>query len=81
MTVGNNKVYGDLIEFDDPETLRKIDWLEGYQGEESLTNFYDRRVIEVFTDKEKFTAWAYFLSDQRNNKVYNTFIDSGRWTG
>ena len=79
LTQGNNKVYGELIEFDDPEILMKIDMLEGYRGKESSFNFYERREIQVFTDKEEFTAWAYFLRKYKIIDADGELISSGKW--
>ena len=79
LTSGENKVYGELIEFDDPEILMKIDMLEGYRGKESSFNFYERREIQVFTDKEEFTAWAYFLRKYKIIDADGELISSGKW--
>ncbi len=79
LTQGNNKVYGELIEFDDPEILMKIDMLEGYSGKESSFNFYERREIQVFSDKEEFTAWAYFLRKYKIIDADGELITSGIW--
>jgi len=79
LTEGNNKVYGELIEFDDPEILMKIDMLEGYRGKESSFNFYERREMQVFSDKEEFTAWAYFLRKYKVIDADGELITSGIW--
>lgn len=79
LTQGNNKVYGELIEFDDPKILMKIDMLEGYRGKESSFNFYERREIQVFTDKEEFTTWAYFLNKSKIIDSGGELITSGIW--
>ena len=78
-TEGKDKVYGELIEFDDPEILRRIDILEGYIGEESPFNFYNRKEIMVFTGKGKFTTWAYFLKKSKIIDSDGEVISSGRW--
>jgi len=79
-TDGNNKVYGELIEFDDIEILRKIDRLEGYRNKDNSFNFYERREIQVFTEKDEFTAWAYYLSDETIAEVGGILIKSGIWS-
>lgn len=76
---GNNKVYGELLEFDDPEIFMKIDMLEGYSGKESSFNFYERRKIQVFSDKEEFTTWAYFLNKSKIIDSGGKLIASGIW--
>jgi len=80
LTDGNNKVYGELIEFDEIEILRKIDYLEGYREESSVFNFYERREIQIFTDKETFTAWAYFLNKSKIIDSGGELIASGVWS-
>jgi len=79
LTDGNNKVYGELIEFDEIEIFRKIDYLEGYRGGESAYNFYDRREIRVFSDTNEFTAWAYFLNKSKIIDSGGELITSGIW--
>lgn len=79
LSEGNNKVYGELIEFDNPEILRKIDSLEGYQEDNSNFNFYDRRGIRVFTDKNEVAAWAYFLNKNEIIDSGGELISSGIW--
>jgi len=80
MTEGENKVYGELIEFDDIEILRKIDYLEGYRGENSNFNFYDRKEIEIFADKNEVRAWAYFLNKSKIIESDGELITSGVWS-
>jgi len=79
MTEGDDKVYGELIEFDDIEILRKVDSLEGYRGKNSIYNFYERREIIVFTDKNEVTAWAYFLNESKIINSDGELIISGVW--
>tara|TARA_B100000315_G_scaffold208823_1_gene204335 strand:+ start:74 stop:457 length:384 start_codon:yes stop_codon:yes gene_type:complete len=79
LTEGNNKVYGELIEFDNPEILTRVDSLEGYKGENSIFNFYDRKEIQIFTDIETFTAWAYFLNKCKIIESDGELITSGVW--
>ena len=79
LTEGNNKVYGELIEFDDLEILRKIDYLEGHRGENSIFNFYDRRGIQIFTDKNEVKAWVYFLNKSKIIDSDGELITSGVW--
>ena len=79
LTDGNNKVYGELIEFDNLEILTRVDSLEGYRGEISNFNFYDRKEIQVFTDKNKVTAWAYYLKKCKIIESDGELITSGIW--
>ncbi|ANS04950.1 hypothetical protein [uncultured Mediterranean phage] len=80
LTQGNNKIYGELIEFDNLEILKKVDYLEGYRGEISNFNFYDRMEIIVFTDKNEFTAWTYFLNKCKIKESDGELITSGVWS-
>ncbi|MBL7110106.1 MAG: gamma-glutamylcyclotransferase [Candidatus Marinimicrobia bacterium] len=80
LTEGNNKVYGELIEFDNPAILKRVDYLEGYRGENSNYNFYERRDIQVFTDKNEVTAWAYFLNKSKIIEFDGELITSGVWS-
>jgi len=80
LTEGTNKVYGELIEFDNLEILQRIDSLEGYRGENSNFNFYDRKEIQVFTDDNEFTAWAYFLNKSKIIDSGGELITSGVWS-
>jgi len=79
LTDGNNKVYGELIEFNNLEILTRVDSLEGYRGENSIYNFYERRGIQVFSDKEEFTTWAYFLNKSKIIDSEGELIISGVW--
>ncbi len=80
LTDGNNKVYGELIEFDNPEILKRVDYLEGYRGENNSYNFYDRRETQVFTDKNEVIAWAYFLNKSKIIEFDGELITSGVWS-
>ena len=80
LTEGNNKVYGELIEFDNPAILKRVDYLEGYRGENSNYNFYERRDIQVFTDKNEVRAWAYFLNKSKIIEFDGELITSGVWS-
>ena len=80
LTDGNNKVYGELIEFDNPAILKRVDYLEGYRGENNSYNFYDRRETQVFTDKNEVTAWAYILNKSKIIEFDGELITSGVWS-
>ena len=80
LTEGNNKVYGELIEFDNLVILQRVDYLEGFHGENNSYNFYERREIQVFSDREEFTAWAYFLKKCKIIESDGELITSGVWS-
>lgn len=50
MITGNEEIWGEIIELKDVEVaLNVLDRLEGYSGEESLRNLYNRTVQKVHT--------------------------------
>lgn len=63
MTIGNEKVYGQLIEFENPEILQRVDYLEGYKGKNHPDNYYERRMVDVFVNGEVFKAWVYVMEE------------------
>ena len=74
---GRGVVYGELLEFDDPETrLPAIDRLEGFRpGGRSLY----RRVLVPVRVKESFTvAWTYAVETRPRDWPR---LGSGCWTG
>ncbi len=82
LTQGNNKVYGELIEFDDPEILMKIDWLEGFRRKDSPSNFYDRVKTTVFINsKTPVIAWIYLITSEKIQDIIYEPVSSGVWEG
>jgi len=80
MTEGNNKVNGELIEFQDPGILRKIDRLEGYVGRNNPDNFYDRLEVDVFVDSNTpITTWIYLMTNKKIQDIMYESVLSGVW--
>ena len=80
MTEGNNKVNGELIEFEDPGILRKIDRLEGYVGRNNPDNFYDRLEVDVFVDSNTpITTWIYLMTNKKIQDIIYEPVLSGVW--
>lgn len=79
LTEGNNKVYGELIEFDNLEILRRVDSLEGFRGENSNFNFYDRKEVQVYTNEKTIFAWVFFISANTLIDYDEKIISSGVW--
>ncbi|MBC8214921.1 MAG: gamma-glutamylcyclotransferase [Candidatus Marinimicrobia bacterium] len=79
LTEGNNKVYGELIEFDNLEILKKVDYLEGFKGVNHSHNYYERRMVDVFVGDDTVKAWVYFLSDEQIKQYDGKIIVSGKW--
>ena len=79
LTEGNNKVYGELIEFDNLEILKRVDYLEGFKGKNHPHNYYERREVVVFVGDDTVNAWAYVLSDEQIKQYDGKIIVSGKW--
>jgi len=94
MTVGSEKVYGELIEFNNPEILKRVDYLEGFKGESHPHNYYERREVDVFISTnakmnlriaqykcggDTVKAWIYFLSVEQVKRYGGDAIKSGKW--
>ena len=79
MTEGENKVYGELIEFDNPEILQRVDYLEGFRGDNHPHNYYERRMVDVFVGGNKVKAWVYVLSDEQVKRYDGNIINNGIW--
>lgn len=75
-----NKVYGELVEFDDQAILKKIDRLEGFRSNGSRSNFYMREIVTVYiNDDQPLQAWIYLLTKNKVNEIGGTIIPTGRW--
>ena len=79
MTEGSDKVFGELIEFNNPEILKRVDYLEGFKGENHPHNYYERRIVDVFVGGDTVKAWVYFLSEEQVSRYGGNFIASGEW--
>ena len=80
LTDGNNKVYGELIEFDNPAILKRVDYLEGFKGKNHPHNYYERREVVVFVGSDTVNAWAYFLNMSKIKESDSELITSGIWS-
>ena len=80
LTDGNNKVYGELIEFDNPAILKRVDYLEGFKGKNHPHNYYERREVVVFVGSDTVNAWAYFLNKSKIIESDGELITSGVWS-
>lgn len=80
MAAGRNKVYGELLEFDDQEMLQKIDRLEGFRSNGSRSNFYMREIVTVYVNYDQpLQACVYLLSKNQVNDIGGTIIPTGIW--
>jgi len=80
MTIGNEKVYGQLIEFENPEILRRVDYLEGYKGKNHPDNYYERCMVDVFVGGAVVKAWVYFLSLEQVKRYDGNRLTTGIWS-
>ena len=80
MTVGKEKVYGQLIEFDNSEILKRVDYLEGYKGINHPHNYYERGEVDVFVDGDTVKAWVYFLNENQVKRYGGNCIITGIWS-
>lgn len=80
MTEGNHKINGELLEFNDPDILQKIDRLEGYKGKDNPFNFYDRVKVNVFVNsKTPIIAWIYLMTHEKIQDIIYEPVPSGVW--
>lgn len=79
MTEGKEKVFGELIEFDNPEILKKVDYLEGYRGINHPHNYYERRMVDVFVGDDMVKAWVYILSEEQVKRYDGNRLITGSW--
>jgi len=79
MTVGTDKVFGELIEFDNLEILKKVDYLEGFRCVNHPHNYYERRMVDVFVDDDTVKAWIYFLSVEQVKQYDGNRLTIGVW--
>ena len=79
MTVGTEKVFGELIEFDNPEILKRVDYLEGFRSVNHPHNYYERRMVDVFVDDDTVKAWIYFLSVEQVKRYDGNRLTTGVW--
>ncbi|WP_110111576.1 gamma-glutamylcyclotransferase family protein [Bacillus sp. CGMCC 1.16541] len=76
MTVGEGVVYGELYEVNDFE-LKALDQLEGYEGEGSPNNEYERIAQDIQTDVSTIEAMVYVVGEQ--SPLLETQIPRGDW--
>lgn len=77
LLVGENTVKGEVIEIDD-ETLRALDFLEGYYGE-GKNNLYYRAEVCVQAQGENMLCWTYFYNDEEYAQSHGIKILNGDW--
>jgi len=80
MTVGTDKVFGELIEFDHLEILKRVDYLEGFRGVNHPHNYYERREVDVFVGGDTVKAWVYFLSVEQVKRYDGHRLTTGVWS-
>ncbi|OIJ13437.1 hypothetical protein BKP37_10720 [Anaerobacillus alkalilacustris] len=76
MLQGDLTVYGELYEITE-NMLPKLDELEDYVEGRKI-NLYERKTQTVFTNKNKFVAMVYILSNHKKDIVTKQIIN-GDW--
>lgn len=84
MILGNGIVKGELYVFNDlSKIMPKIDYIEGYEGEENENNLYDRIIIDVYLPEVDKIVKSYVYVFRDIQEIYCeegfTFIESGEW--
>ena len=84
MTVGENRVYGVCLRFNDSRILASLDRLEDYQdGRSPDLNEYYRSLTPVYSLDDLLIgrAWAYFMTRDRVMQYGEVKVTSGCWSG
>jgi len=81
---GEGNVVATLIHVEEDaytEVISDLDSLEGFHGEGSVTNLYDRILHTFEVDGEKVQAWLYIpeISVQQRVKATLPVVESGDW--
>lgn len=84
MVDGSDYVYGELIEFKDYiNTMKEIDEMENYYGENNSKNEYNKMEIEVELleggKKEVAYAYIYNLKSIEQLRSEDVYIKDGDW--
>ena len=83
MTVGQNRVYGVLLRFDDSQILASLDLLEDYQEDRTPDlNEYYRSLTPIYSLDDRLIgrAWAYLMTRDRVMQYGGVKIASGCWS-
>ena len=83
MTEGKSKVQGFLLSFNDPNILKSLDYLEGYQAlRANHLNEYYRASVPVYSLSDRLLgqAWAYYMTLAKVRKYQGIKLARGIWT-
>ncbi len=83
MTTGNDKVYGYLLSFNNPDVLSSLDELEDYNPQRpDKENLYNRTEVEIFDleNNSLGVAWAYFMNFMMIFQLKGTPQTDGWWS-
>ncbi len=84
MTIGDNLVYGYLLEFSDANVLSALDTLEGYHpSRQKSKNLYNREQVAIFDlqGKKQTEAWIYLMTRHRVDRLRGKPQVNGWWSG
>ena len=83
MTVGDNRVYGVCLRFDNSHILASLDRLEDYQEQRTPElNEYYRSLTPIYSSDNRLIgrAWAYFMTRDRIMQYGGVKVASGCWS-
>ncbi len=84
MTLGERKVKGILLTFEDDSALRQIDQLEDYSPTRPLNaNEYIREERKIYSPRDEALgeAWCYLMDIKKVMELSGIFVPSGWWQG
>ena len=84
LTAGEDRVYGSLLSFDNPDILQRLDELEDYSSQrKSSENLYQRERTKVLSPNstELGEAWIYRMALSRIQAIGGIYLPEGRWSG
>jgi gamma-glutamylcyclotransferase (GGCT)/AIG2-like uncharacterized protein YtfP len=83
MIRGNDFVYGEIFElYDWDKTVARLDEMEGYYGEQSPHNEYNKTLIEVelLQGRTKELAYVYIYNcDDESKLAKEIYLPDGNW--
>jgi gamma-glutamylcyclotransferase (GGCT)/AIG2-like uncharacterized protein YtfP len=82
ITHGNRQVHGFVLAFDDLTILQQLDELEDYDPQrQPLDNDYTRELVMTYSIDltHSISAWAYFMTSDRIQKLRGILLLDGWW--
>ncbi|MBD2460870.1 gamma-glutamylcyclotransferase [Oscillatoria sp. FACHB-1407] len=82
MAAGNDPVWGYVLVFEDPDVLKDLDELEGYEPQRSPDeNEYERVWVEVFDHHQQSLGfvWTYIMTAEKALALGGVLLPEGIW--